>query len=168
MGAPREVRQFLRGLHRASPIGGTERALPLYRELVEALVDTTMAPTPEQLRRRAALLLANETAASALSLARLRWRNVTVTRDWAEIRWPRARSRGRVRRARLLRAAAPEAHSAIALLKATSADRSAAVFALKAGQSRLQEDPKCVHGPAGLGQAQRCAAVLEGPSSRMP
>ena len=59
------IRHFLRGLNQLRPLGGSPLSLPLYPELVEALVDAIMAPTHDQLRWRAAILLANDTGASA-------------------------------------------------------------------------------------------------------
>ena len=85
----REVRRFLRGLHREAPLGGTGPLVdPLYRELVELLVAAVMAPTADQLRDRAVLLITAQSGITAHALSRVRWRDVQWANTDAEIAVP--------------------------------------------------------------------------------
>lgn len=85
-----DLRRFLRGIHKELPLGGGPRSDPLYRELVEALVDAVMAPTYGQVQAVAAVLVASETGLSTSTLMSLRWRDVIVERDCVIVRPPRA------------------------------------------------------------------------------
>ena len=79
--ASRMVREYLRGFSREHPMTApSPRALPLYRELVRALVDATMAPTPAQLRDEAIVLLAIETRLPICTIAALNWRHIRLRR----------------------------------------------------------------------------------------
>ncbi|HMM95583.1 hypothetical protein [Phycicoccus sp.] len=80
-----DVGRFLQGLHVQAPLGGSPRADPLYPELVRALVDATMRPTHDQLRNRAAVLLAHTTGLPNTVLAELRWRDLSFSRSGVEI-----------------------------------------------------------------------------------
>ena len=87
--ADREVRRYLLGLHREANIGATvERCDPLYRELVEVLVTAVMRPTPDQLRDRAAILVAAHSGVPARPLARITWQDVRWTAEGARITVP--------------------------------------------------------------------------------
>ena len=80
-----DVGRFLQGLHEQAPLGGSPRADPLYPELVRALVDATMRPTHDQLRNRAAALLAHTTGLPNTVLAELRWRDLSFSRSTVDI-----------------------------------------------------------------------------------
>jgi len=84
-----EVRLFLRGLHRDAQLGGrSARADPLYRELVDLLVDAVMAPTPVQLRDRAIILITASTGTPAQALSRITWEHVRWVPSGAVIEVP--------------------------------------------------------------------------------
>ena len=87
------IRRLLRGLHQIKPLGGSPLSLPIYPELVEDLVDAIMEPTHDQLRWRAAILLANDTGASALALHALHWEHLRMGRRHVDIFWPGPRCR---------------------------------------------------------------------------
>ena len=124
----RSVRRLLRGLHQLQPLGGRPRSLPLYAELVEALVDAIMTPSHDQRRWTAAVLLANDATASALSLHLLRWEHLRISREHTDITWPGPRP---VRRH--TRVDTPLVHFALRDLWANSAHHGGSVFASRFG-----------------------------------
>jgi hypothetical protein len=84
-----EVAAFLSGLYRKHGLGPTgERADPLYRELVNVLIDTLMAPSLPQLRDQAAVLLVHHTDLRQTDLPRLMWRHVVLRRGTVTIALP--------------------------------------------------------------------------------
>ena len=85
-----------------------------------------MAPTHQQLRWRAAILLANDTGASALSLRALCWEHLRIARRHTDISWPG-------RRHRRTRVEAPPVHAAIQELWVHSTDHGGGVFASRWG-----------------------------------
>ena len=77
-----EVVAFLPGLFREHGLGPSgERADPLYRELVAALVDAVMAPSLPQLRDQAAVLLVHGTPLVRADLPHLLWGHIHLRRD---------------------------------------------------------------------------------------
>lgn len=131
-----DVARLMVGLHRQRPLGGAARGLPIYRELVEALVDATMEPTHEQRRGRAVILLADDTGASAMALSALQWDDLTLRHDRLEICWPQAK-RGRTRR--VTQTTTPPVIAALRELRAHVPDRSGAVFASAWGHRDYQK-----------------------------
>lgn len=83
------VERWLRGFLKRTPYGRTsERAAPLYREQVVALVEACLMPTRQQRLQVAAVILTNETGLPASALARLRWRDIRLLANSVEIRPP--------------------------------------------------------------------------------
>ena len=77
-----EVVAFLPGLFREHGLGPCgERADPLYRELVAALVEAVMTPSLPQLRDQAAVLLVHDTPLERTDLPYLLWRHIHLRRD---------------------------------------------------------------------------------------
>jgi integrase len=75
------VREYLRGFSREHPMTASPpRSMPLYRELVRALVDAIMSPTRAQLRDEAIVLLAIETRLPIRAIAALNWCNIRLSR----------------------------------------------------------------------------------------
>lgn len=84
-----EVATFLPGLYNGHSLGPSgERADPLYRELVDVLVATVMAPSVAQLRDQAAVLLVQQAQLKQNDLPRLLWRDIALRRDSVSIALP--------------------------------------------------------------------------------
>lgn len=82
------VSRWLRGFHRAAPIGASaQRSDPLYKEDAGALAAACLRPTRSQRLTTAALILANSTALPPISLARLKWSDVRIraSKGWVEV-----------------------------------------------------------------------------------
>ena len=128
-----DVRLLLRGLHQVAPLTTKARGHPLYRELVMAMVDATMSPTFDQRRWRTALLLANETGASLLSISSLQWADVHFRGDSLSLRWAGAGAYQQGYGRLVTRVGAPRVFEAMHDLWANTHDRSGEVFASRLG-----------------------------------
>lgn len=134
-----DVRLLLRGLHQVAPLTNTARGHPLYRELVLAMVDAIMLPSHDQRRWRAAILLTNETGASARSIASLRWSDVRFRGNEMSVRW---RDDAAIRKGyaqTVTHDASPMAFEAMRDLWTQAPDRSGAVFASRWGICDYQQ-----------------------------
>lgn len=81
-----DVRGFLRGMFAEDGIGDRRgHYRPLYIEQVHALVDACSVLSPEQQRFVAAAALRDSLGLTVASLARLRWRDVRLTKRSVEI-----------------------------------------------------------------------------------
>jgi hypothetical protein len=86
--ADRQLRLYLRGLHREASLGPTRNRTPLYVEDVHALVDQIETACLTQARDVALLLLANALPITSRGLAQLAWQDVKFARDGARLTFP--------------------------------------------------------------------------------
>ncbi|NYI99944.1 integrase [Nocardioides thalensis] len=85
----RDVQTFMRGLAKADPLGHTVPASdPMYREIVDAVIDAVMRPDAEQQAAIAAVLLQDRLRCGVAGLIRLHWRDVTLRRGSVSIQCP--------------------------------------------------------------------------------
>jgi integrase len=85
----RDLRRYLRGLHRHAALEHAERGVdPLRRELLAAVVDAAARPTPSQLRDAALLLVADGAGLPAQVLHGLRWEHARFGPGSVEIALP--------------------------------------------------------------------------------
>jgi len=75
----KDVQQFMRGLAKNNPLGpATPTSDPMYRELVDVVIDAAMRPNADQQAAIAALLIQEHVRCGTAGLIRLRWRDVLV------------------------------------------------------------------------------------------
>ncbi len=91
----RDLRRYLRGLHREAALASPERGVdPLHVEMLHAVLDAIARPRRHQLRDVALLALANATGLPAQVLSELTWDRVRFLRQSLEVIVPPMPRRG--------------------------------------------------------------------------